>query len=466
MNRLFLIALLVAGPVRLSAQELSALPDGVWKLETILLKEGKEYRGLLQARSERQIDFAEIVQRPGKPTYAIVRGIEPAQVARLELLPIDEHHALASRFRQLRNRAVIEAGRMEEVRLNSESRRGGSVLVYEGDWFTLVSTADDESTRRCVVRIEQIFRAFRTLLPPRVEMPRRLEIHLYASLDEFRQELKSLALALDTPAFYAPRQSRIVAASEFSEYSRRLKHVREEAQAVTQKYEELEKEFGQRLGKLGGELKQAGFRKDEITAELTLRKSVWKKEKEEVLARMNEQMRQNEARFADVTGAMFRRLYHEALHAYVDQQVYPAEEFHVPRWLHEGLAQVFESGQLEGDSLRLDAPDPAKLTLLQADLRSAEQLPLAELLVAEGSAFSGRHDASSRRRHYLYAWGVAHQLVFRDNVLAGRALDAYVARNQQDALPVARYERLIGRPLVDWEEEWRASMLALAAPAR
>ncbi len=441
-------------------------PDGVWKLEAIVLKDGKEYRGLLEARSERQIDFAEIVQRPGKRTYAIVRGIEPAQVARVSLLPKADHQALVGRFRQLRYWAVIEAGRMEEVRLRTVTRGGKSVLIYDADWFTLVSTADEESTRRCVVRIEQIFRAFRTLLPPRVEMPRRVEITLYASLDEFRQELKSLDFDLGTPAFYVPQQSRIVAASELSEYARRLKHVRGEAQALTREYEAMEQGFDDRLSELSDELKRAGFGRREITAELSLRKSVFKKEKEELLARVTEQMRQNEARFADVTGAMFRRLYHEALHAYLDNVVYPSDEFHVPRWLHEGLAQVFESGQLEGDSLRLDAADPLQLARLQADLRSGDRLRLAELLTAEGAAYSGRHDAVTRRRHYLYAWGVAHHLVFRENLLAGGALDRYVADKRQDELPVEHFERLVARPLEKWETDWRAAMLELSPPAR
>ncbi|HUE69999.1 MAG TPA: DUF1570 domain-containing protein, partial [Pirellulaceae bacterium] len=277
---------------------------------------------------------------------------------------------------------------------------------------------------------------------------------------------RSQQLDLDTPAFYAPRQSRIVAASELSEYARRLKHVRGQAQALERNYQQMEREFAARLNQLSGELKQAGFTKDEIAAELNLRKSVFKKEKEELLARATELMRQNEARFAEVTGAMFRRLYHEALHAYVEHLVYPSDEFHVPRWLHEGLAQVFESGHLEGDSLRLDAADPEKLARLQADLRSAERLPLSELLVAEGAAYSGRHDAATRRQHYLYAWGVAHHLVFQENLLAGGGLDRYVAKDQEAPSPLEDFERLVGGSLAAWEADWRDSMLDLLPPAR
>ena len=137
-----------ATPRTVTAQVSANPPGGVWKLETIVLKDGSSFGGLLQVRTERQIDFAEIVQRPGKPTYAIVRGIEPAQVSRIELLEKEERQELAERFRQLRYRAVIEAGRMEEVRLRNGDRGGKPVLLYEGDWFALTSSADDESTRR------------------------------------------------------------------------------------------------------------------------------------------------------------------------------------------------------------------------------------------------------------------------------------------------------------------------------
>lgn len=440
--------------------------EGVWKLETVGFKNGKVLQGLIQSQTQRQIDFAEIVQRPGKPTFAIVRGIDPVEVARVEQLPDPERQELIERFRQLRNRAVIEAGRMEEVTLRAVSRAGAPSFRYDGDWFTLISTADEESTRRCIVRIEQIFRAFRTLLPPRVPMPRRLAIQLYASRDEMRQELKSLDLDLSVPAFYAPGPGRILAASELSEYARQLARVRREADEFEKKYVDLEKAFLQGLARLSGDLNDAGFAKDEIAAELNLRKAAWKKEKEESLARMQEQRRRNESRFAGVTGAMFRRLYHEALHAYLDMFVYPSDSHHVPQWLHEGLAQVFEAGQLEGDALRLDAPDASKLAQLQTELKRGKQLRLAALLVTEGNDFAGRHEPDASRRHYLYSWGIAHQLVFHDNLLSMPSLDAYVAADATELSPLDRFSQLVGRPLSEWESHWRASMLALPPPAR
>ena len=93
-------------------------------------------------------------------------------VAKVERLDAAEHAELAQRLRRFRNRAVIEAGRMDAGRARRRAGCGEqATLRYRGPWFTLTSTADDERTRRCVVRIEQIFRAYRTLLPPRIERP-------------------------------------------------------------------------------------------------------------------------------------------------------------------------------------------------------------------------------------------------------------------------------------------------------
>src|SRR5207249_622937 len=44
---------------------------------------------------------------------------------------------------------------------------------------------------------------------------------------------------------------------------------------------------------------------------------------------------------------MFRRLFHEAFHAYLNTFVYPPEEGEMPRWFNEGLAQVFEVAVFE-----------------------------------------------------------------------------------------------------------------------
>ena len=62
------------------------------------------------------------------------------------------------------------------------------------------------------------------------------------------------------------------------------------------------------------------------------------------------------------------RLYHEAFHAYLRNNVYPRQKYDVPPWLNEGLAVIFEGGLLEGNTLRVDAPNPVALKKLKADM--------------------------------------------------------------------------------------------------
>jgi hypothetical protein len=442
---------------------------GKWRLEALTLKSGKQYSGLVQSRRGKEIDFAEIVQRPGKPTFAIIRGIDAAQVAKAELLPSEEHAELAKKFHEYRHKALIEAGRMEEVKLAPLEVDGQSYQSYRGSWFRLLSTADEESTRRSVVRMEQIFRAYRTLLPPRMEKQKEqpdLTIYLYSSLDEYRQRLRALELNLNAPAIYSARLHQILAGGELAHYAHRLAEVRKEMADLENRYNKLDKDFAVSLARLSDELRGKGFSKDEITQEMQLRKTDWKNERAAVMASMAEQDRRNLARFSEVTREMFARLYHEAFHAYLDSYVYPQGSHHVPTWLHEGLAQVFEGGQLEGDSLRIDAPDRDRLKRLQADLRSNDPLPLEGLLVAEERTFAGDHGGRASERHYLYAWGLSYYLVTEKNLLGSLALDEFVSQQSAALSPAARLERLVGHPLDKFESQWREKLLRLASAGK
>jgi Protein of unknown function (DUF1570) len=469
---LVFVPLLVGIAASSSAADPPASPAGRWKLETIVLKSGKEHHGLVQARRGQEIDFAEIVQRPGKPMFAIIRGIDAAQVAKAELLPPDEHAELVKKFHDHRHKALIEAGEMEKVKLAPLDADGHSFQSYRGPEFTLLSTADEESTRRCVVRMEQIFRAYRTLLPPLLkqkaeeEKKPELTIYLYSSLDEYRQRLRTLELNLNAPAIYSARHHQILAGGEMAHYAKRLADVRKEMVDLEKQYDKLDKDFATSLARLSDELRTKGFGKDEITQELQLRKADWKNERAAVMARMAEQDRRNLARFSEVTREMFARLYHEAFHAYLDSYVYPQGSHHVPTWLHEGLAQVFEGGQLEGDSLRIDAPDRERLKLLLADLNSSDPLPLARLLVAEERTFAGDHGGRASKRHYLYAWGLSYYLVTEKNLLGSPALDEFVSPQAADLSPAARLEKLVHQPLDKFEAQWRKNLRKLAVPGK
>jgi hypothetical protein len=436
-------------------------PPGRWQLETVTLRDRTKLSGLVQAVTGNEIDFAQIVQPPGRPMYAVVRGLPRNEVHSIERLDEEGHRRLALRFATFRNRAVIEAGQRSDLELVVQTEEGREIRRYVGPWFTLVSTADDEQTRRCLVRIEQLFRAYRTFLPPQGRAERPLTVHLFGTIDEYRGRLDEWSLSIDNAALYVPGEAVILAASDLNVFARRLAQVRREHEQLRKDLARLDAGHPQRMAAVADDLKAAGFSPDEIAAELRQRRASWKKELETTLAANRQRERSAEQKFDEVTSAMFRSLAHESFHAWLDAHVFPHRQHAVPRWLNEGLAQVFESGQLDGESLRLDAPDKQRLAALQAELKSAAPLSLKQLLSAQERQFLGPHVGGSPQRHYLHAWGVAWYLVFHDNLLASSQLTEYVARGDGDADRISRFERLVGRPLAKFENDWRAAMLEL-----
>lgn len=95
---------------------------------------------------------------------------------------------------------------------------------------------------------------------------------------------------------------------------------------------------------------------------------------------------------------------------------------------------------------------------LQADLKGPHPLSLAELLSDEESLTAAHRVGESTRRRYLYAWGLAYHLAFG---LGTKQFEAYVAVDPKNTSPIARFEHWIGRPLAEFEPQWRKAMLQL-----
>ncbi len=440
-------------------QAVEALDDTVadqWQFETIQREDGTVHQGLILAEGEEEIELVEIVRLPGKPMFAVIRPVHRDQIVAIQRLEQPQRERLSERIDSFRRRARIEAGRMEDIDLQRETDDPSERWIYVGPWFRLESTTDDEMTRRSIVRIEQIFRAYRQILPPRVQPKGQLLIELFGTMEDYRQHVHQSGLEIAHPAFYASSENRMLAGSDLNAYAQRLARAREHHAQVRREYRSLHQAFPARLSSVLDELRRNGYSEEEIELESRLRRSVWQREYETALARIETVERQNQARFAEVTRQMFALLYHEAFHAYVQNYVYPHPQQQLPRWLNEGLAQIFETAQLDGDTLRIDAPDSQRLRPLQQDLRGPHPLTIAEVLQAPDDRFLD-HMA---QRHYLYAWGLAYYVTYEGNLLDAQRLDQYVS-NPENFGPVARFTRMTGTPLSSFETTWRKVMMDL-----
>ncbi len=434
-----------------------------WPLEQVQLHGGKTYEGLIESEGPTSIEFVEVRRLAGRPMFLVVRPIDRRSIAEWHRLDEPQRRELQARIDKFRNSSRIEARRMVDLHLTAVRRDDVVTWQYQGEWFSLDSTADEQTSRRSIVAIEQVFMAFRQILPPRVSPQRHLRIALFGSSEQYREFLRGCGLEISNPAFYVAQLNLLAAGSDMNRFMNELDKIHQQHHAVLEEKDRQLKELPRRLKQLGEELQNADYPPAERQKIMLAEQKRLEDERHAVQQQILVIERKNAARFREVSGAMFTRLYHEAFHAYLENFVYPETSSDVPRWLNEGLAQVFESGLLEAGTLRVDVPNARALTDLQSDLRGSQPLPLADLLSADAATFTAAHreDSPAAARLYTYSWGLAYYLIFERSLLETPAFETYVGKPAADQPAVARFEALVGMPLAQFEPRWREAMRQL-----
>lgn len=105
-----------------------------------------------------------------------------------------------------------------------------------------------------------------------------------------------------------------------------------------------------------------------------------------------------------------RVIFHEAVHWHLS-----AAARTLPRWMDEGLAEVFSSFSISGDLFEVGGPpgDPLRR------MRTTPPLPIAELLAVDALQFNGQHTELTNV-FYSQSWALMHSLLF-DSGEAGLA---------------------------------------------
>jgi hypothetical protein len=437
---------------------------------------GRVLRGLIVSENIDSVDFMEIRRPPGRRMFLIMQWRYPHEkIEEVVRLPDAQRQQLEQLIRDFRSREEpppVEMTRIGEgdsatwhcevsTLLPSDAGAVGKLIVD--------STAEEQTTRQSILRIEQIFAAYAEILPPRRARPAApLQINLFGAMQQYHAFLDRQGLRIENPAAYIPPKNLLVAGSELSAYAEQLKDVRRRHAELRKEYKDLADQMPDYLVQFRKDLAAGGYSKDEQSRFARAAEARWKKQQDELDQQIHTAERRNDGEFNRVTQQMFVRLFHEAFHAYLENYVYPQAEHDVPRWLNEGLAQVFEGGQLESGSLRLDAPDAARLKLLQQDLRSPQVLSLSELLTADGERFLILHPGGGQasQRYYLYSWGLAYYLAFRQPLLETPALDHYVDPASAKRSPIDCFQTLVNMPIAEFEANWRSEMLKMKSGGR
>ena len=419
-----------------------------WKFETVHLKNGTVLLGLVTEESPLQIKFQNVRRATGRPTVIIHTTFKRSEIARVERLPDEDHKKLEEHVQELeQNTPQGEKERMGGLELKPVAwglnPKGG--WRYESDYFALLSDAPEEIVRRAALRLEQIYGAYARFLPPRHKGGQPTTILLITDITEYRKTLAAMNQKVLNLAFFDPAGNRIVCASDLRQLGDELARLRQLHHEI---WDDLKK-------------KEADYTKLYKGKDLTsLLQLITEKRRQLQTADVK-----NEMVFNQATQLLFATLYHEAFHAYLAGFVYPARAGELPRWLNEGLAQIFETAQIDAGELRIGHADAARLSRARDALKKGTLVPLTDLLRSEKKQFALGHigDRQVSDRHYLTSWATAFYLTFDRRLLGSAALDKYVQALQDGTDAKAAFEELVGQPLPQFEADFRKFLHLLQA---
>ena len=418
------------------------------------------YSGLIESEDGDWLTLIRIQSPRGRPTHLVIQPFDRSQILSVSRLDADKRAALARQIEEFRNRATIEAASMEAVRLKPREAEGLSYRHYGSKWFTLDSTVDEQNTRRVIVRAEQIFAAYRQIVPPRSESAQPPRLIVLGSMSEYRPLLAKLGLKLNiqNPACFLEDQNVVVIGSDLAQLAAVTSQMTAHNAKLRSELRDLKRRLAERLREVAESMRKSGGSGAEIARALNRERAKFDRQIAQKLEELRKSDQQIERRFKEGARETLVRLYHEAFHAYLRNRVYPRQQYDVPPWLNEGLAVIFEGGLLEGNTLRFDAPHPAALKTLKADLAGSAPLGLEKLLSAGEDKFLVLADTrpAAVEQYYVYAWGLAYYLTFEKRLLGSPALEKYLQPGNPRLAPTQRFEQLIGMPLEQFEREWQA----------
>lgn len=455
------VVVLASSPAR--AQD-ARIGGETWAMERLSLVDGRSVSGLIEDERKTSVEFIEVRRRTGKPMYLIVRTIDRNRIKAIHRLDEAAREQLRQRLHVYRNRARIESQRAEAVALTTFEENGLTWREYTGgEWFHLRTTLEEPAARRIAVRLDQVFQAYRQVLPPRLnKRPKRLVITVYGTRAGYIESLRREGIEILNPAFFDPKGNRVLAGCAVNELLTEMRATHEAHRETEDQLRLWDREFSEMLKQRDRGLRAQEVPNAERERILSALRANWTRQQRETQRAVKQAEQRNREKLKQEKDDLLRLLFHETMHAYLENYVYDRETFDVPSWLNEGLAQVFEAARIEADLMRIDAPDPERLARLRTELQREDRLSLSELLESDAKVFLVPHsdNAVTSDRHYLVAWGVTYYLAFEQPLVGTDKLDAYVARDNAEPA-VKRFEQFVGRSMTAFETAWRETMLAI-----
>jgi hypothetical protein len=424
-----------------------------WKYDVVYRKKGEPFKGLVRVQNDQYVEITIVTRKPGRPTIWFNHAVPRQEVDRVELLDPKDRDVLQKRLEGLRKEYDLLVARLKLLDPGARPASDTSdvlalkrvpwppeptrkALGYQSTYFRLISSARDEFAQLAAIELEQVYHAYARVLPPRAVDAQPTTILLTASYAEYQALVRSQGENFLNPAFFDPAKNQVVCGSDLQRLCDQLEKVRE---FHAKRRKELAMEES--------ELKAAYKNKvpPALLAEIESERN-----------RIMQAEERNTAGYHQERVRLFRRLYHEAFHAYLNTFVYPPEDGELPRWFNEGLAQIFEAAVFEVGELRIGHAEKEQVNAVRQAIKGDTLMPVADLLRSGPRQFQVAHTFEKQRadRFYIASWALAHYLTFGRHVLGTKAMDDYVRSLKRGTDPIEAFTTLVGQPLPQFEKEF------------
>jgi hypothetical protein len=431
-----------------------------WKFDELVLQSGAKFVGLVLDDTGNEVRFRIVSRRQGRPTVFLTTTFPKREVATTRKLEGPDRQRLTERLAEIAQDmdgrgewGRMDALELETVEWNGKPRAGRR---YDSDYFTLVTGAPDDVARRAAVRLEQLSAALRRFFPPRITAPKPTTVLLAPDLAQYHALVGRAVL---NPALYDPVANRVVCGTDLSRLGTELTGTRLHHQQQLTEIDRYEADVRKLYKGQKGELDRY------LDAVRTQRKKVLAADKA------------NGEAFDKAVWDLFAVLFHEAFHAYVETFAYPPANRmtvtagiatgELPRWLNEGLAQVFETAFLDAGELRVDRLDPNRLTKVKILFQPGgeDPVPLATLFRAGPETFLAVHASqkAAANRAYQTSWAVAVHLLLEKRIIGGDRFNTYLRTINSGGDPVKAFEDWVGTDIVKYEKELTEYILKFKA---
>ena len=148
---------------------------------------------------------------------------------------------------------------MEAVSLLPLEREGNRYQHYAGKWFTLDSKADGRLTRRIIVRVEQIFAAYRQMLSPRRRPAPPPRLVVFNSMDQYQAFLARRGVKIQNRACFLEDEDVVAMGSELGRLTARMAAVNgQERKKCSASWQQLENRLPASVRELADKMREEG----------------------------------------------------------------------------------------------------------------------------------------------------------------------------------------------------------------